>query len=327
MYFWAKSPDVKALIIGSGGQIGTELAKALRDKYGQENLITSDINENPIEPNFYTVDATDKKAVEKLIVQEQVDEIYLMAAILSAKAEQFPMRAWQINMNILFNLLELFKEGLFKKLFWPSSIAVFGPHTPKIQTPQYTVTDPNSVYGISKLAGERWVEYYFLKHGLDIRSLRYPGVISWKVQPGGGTTDYAIEMFHYALRGEKFVSYINRDEPLPMIYIDDAIKATLQLMDAPSKNLTVRSSYNLAGVSFTPGELAEAIRKYIPEFEVEYRPDFRQKIARSWPDSIDDSYARKDWNWQHEFDLDAIVKEMLTNLQSHFYQDYDLSIK
>ncbi len=317
---------MKSLIIGSSGQIGTELAKALREKYGYENVITSDIVEKNHPPYFYLADATDKNAVKEIILKEEVEEIYVMAAVLSAKAEQFPGRAWQINMQILFNLLDLFKEGYFKKLFWPSSIAVFGPHTPKHNTPQYTVTDPDSVYGISKLAGERWVEYYFEKYGLDVRSLRYPGVISWKVQPGGGTTDYAIEMFHYALRGEKYVSYIAPDEPLPMIYIDDAIQATLQLMEAPPEHIKVRSSYNLAGISFTPAQLVEAIRKYIPGFQVDYKPDFRQEIAHSWPDSVDDAFARQDWGWQHRFDLEDIVKEMLTNLQQHFYQDHDLII-
>jgi nucleoside-diphosphate-sugar epimerase len=315
---------VKSLIIGSGGQIGTELTKSLREKYGWENVITSDIVEKPGVNFFYRLDATDKHAIAEVLSAEKIDEVYLMAAILSAKAEQFPMHAWQVNMNVLFNLLELFREGKLKKLFWPSSIAVFGPHTPKTRTPQFTVTDPDTVYGISKLAGERWAEYYFEKYGLDIRSIRYPGVISWKVQPGGGTTDYAVEMFHYALRGEKYICYIDSDEMLPMIYIDDAIRATVELMQAPPENIRIRSSYNLAGISFTPSQLYEAIRKYIPGFQVEFKPDFRQEIARTWPGSIDDSAARKDWNWQHRFELDDIVKDMLANLQKHFYQDAEV---
>ncbi len=316
----------KSLIIGSNGQIGTELTKALREVFGPENVITSDITEKKQDPYFYHLDATDKEAVKSVLEIENPDHVYIMAAILSAKAESFPQRAWQINMQILFNLLDLYKEGYFKRLFWPSSIAVFGPLTPKKNTPQFTVTDPDTVYGISKLAGERWVEYYHEKYGLDIRSIRYPGVISWKVLPGGGTTDYAVDMFHYALRGEKYVCYIDKNEKLPMIYIDDAIQATIRLMQAPSEKLSIRSSYNLAGISFTPAQLHEAIQKYMPDFEVEYKPDFRQEIARTWPDSIDDSFARKDWDWKHTFDLDRIVKEMLMNLQEHYYQDVELEL-
>jgi len=315
---------MKSLIIGSGGQIGSELTKALREKYGRESVIITDIIDNPKDSFFYQIDATDKGKLKELMERERPDHVFLMAAILSAKAEGFPMRAWNINMDILFNVLELQKEGYFDRLFWPSSIAVFGPHTPKRHTPQYTVTDPNTVYGISKLAGERWVEYYFEKYGSDIRGIRYPGVISWKVQPGGGTTDYAVEMFHYALRGEKYTCYLEPREELPMIYIDDAIRATVELMDAPAERLRIRSAYNLAGISFTPEELAGAIRKYIPGFEVVYKPDFRQKIAETWPDSIDDTYARQDWNWQHRFDLDAMVRDMLVNLQNHFYREAEL---
>ncbi|NPA43528.1 MAG: NAD-dependent epimerase/dehydratase family protein [Chlorobi bacterium] len=315
---------VKSLIIGSGGQIGSELTKALREKYGMENVVITDIVDNPKDAYFYRLDATDKDKLRSLIEHERPDHVYLMAAILSAKAEQFPLRAWNINMDILFNVLELQTQGLFKRLFWPSSIAVFGPHTPKEHTPQYTVTDPNTVYGISKLAGERWVEYYHQRHGSDIRGIRYPGVLSWKVQPGGGTTDYAVEMFHYALRGEPYVCYLEPDQALPMIYIDDAIRATLELMEAPGNRLRVRSAYNVAGVSFTPRELAQAIRRYIPDFKVEYKPDFRQRIAASWPRSIDDTYAREDWGWQHRFDLDAMVREMLTNLRRHYYPDATL---
>jgi len=317
---------MKSVIIGSGGQIGNELTKTLREKYGRENVIATDIVDNPSDIYFHHIDATVKDQLRDLLKSETPDEVYVLAAILSAKAEKDPLRAWQVNMQILFNLLELFREGLFGKLFWPSSIAVFGPHTPKQNTPQYTVTDPDKVYGISKLAGERWVEYYHQRYGLDIRSLRYPGVISWKVSPGGGTTDYAIEMFHYALQDKKYICYLEPDEALPMIYIDDALRATVQLMEAPADKLRVRSSYNLAGVSFTPRELARAIQRFIPGFEVEYQPDFRQQIAATWPDSIDDTFAREDWHWQPRFDLDNIVREMLLNMQQHFYRDAELEL-
>ncbi len=318
---------MKTLIIGANGQIGTELAKKLRETHGLSNIITADIREPRLnDPYFYKLDATSKEAVEQIIEEEQIEEVYLMAAILSAKAEQFPLGAWQINMNVLFNLLEIAKAGKIKKLFWPSSIAVFGPHTPKKMTPQFTVTDPDTVYGISKLAGERWSEYYFEKYGVDVRSVRYPGIISWKTLPGGGTTDYAVDMFHYALRGEKYVCYIDADECLPMMYINDAIHATLSIMEAPSGHLTVRSSYNLAAFSFTPRELAEGIRKFIPGFEVEFKPDFRQEIAATWPDSIDDSMARKDWQWQHRFDLEDMIREMLVNLAEHQYPETELSL-
>jgi len=317
---------MKALVIGSGGQIGNELVRKLREKYGHDQVAGTDIVDNPTDMFFYHSDATDKSQIRDILEKEHPEQVYVLAAILSAKAEKDPVRAWQVNMQILFNVLELFREGLFKQLFWPSSIAVFGPHTPKKNTPQYTITDPNTVYGISKLAGERWVEYYYEHWGTDVRSIRYPGVISWKVQPGGGTTDYAIEMFHYALQGRKYVCYLEPDEELPMMYIDDALRAAVELMEAPADKLRVRSAYNLAGVSFTPAQLAEAIRQYIPGFEVEYQPDFRQKIAETWPDSIDDTYAREDWGWRPEFDLDGMVKEMLVNMQQHFYQDAELHL-
>lgn len=312
---------MKKLIIGANGQIGSELFTALVDKYGHDNVVAADIREPSVMPTgeFVLLDATDREQVEDLLRRHEVDEVYLLAALLSAKAEQMPQEAWRINMQVLFNLLEAGRKGLFAKLFWPSSIAVFGPHTPKEMTPQYTVMDPDTVYGISKLAGERWIEYYFHKYGLDVRSLRYPGIISWKTQPGGGTTDYAVEMFHYALRGEPYTCFLEPDQMLPMMYIDDAIRATLQLMEAPAEALTIRSSYNLAGVHFTPRQLAEAIRRYVPGFEVTYKPDFRQRIAASWPSSIDDSAARRDWHWQHRYDLDRMVRAMLKGLQQEFY--------
>ncbi len=317
---------MKTLIIGANGQIGTELTRKLREKYGLAQVITTDIRESRIDdPYFYQLDATDKEAIEKIIAEEGIEEVYLMAAILSAKAEQFPLRAWQINMNVVFNLLEIARSGKIRKLFWPSSIAVFGPHTPKKNTPQFTVTDPDTVYGISKLAGERWSEYYYEKYGVDVRSIRYPGIISWKTLPGGGTTDYAVEMFHYALRGEKYVCYIAPDERLPMMYIDDAIQATVDIMDAPAESIRIRSSYNLAAFSLTPQELAGGIKRYIPGFHVEFKPDYRQKIAATWPDSIDDTAARKDWNWKPLFNLDEMIRQMLVNLSEHQYPEIELT--
>ena len=311
---------MKKLVIGANGQIGSELRAALEKRFGKHSVVAADIRESGKEDSdFVLLDATDKDAVFRLLEQQQTDEVYLLAALLSAKAEQIPQQAWRINMQVLFNLLEAGREGLYKKLFWPSSIAVFGPHTPKEHTPQFTVMDPDTVYGISKLAGERWMEYYYDKYGLDVRSVRYPGVLSWKTSPGGGTTDYAVEMFHYALQGKTYVCYVSPDERLPMMYIDDAVEATMRLMEASPERLHIRSSYNLAGISFTPAELEEAIRRYVPGFRVEYRPDFRQEIAASWPDSIDDSYAREDWGWNHHFDLDRMVREMLGGLQQSRY--------
>ncbi len=318
---------MKKLIIGAYGQIGSELRVALEKRHGLHSVMAADIRKPESEDSdFVLLDATDKDSVFGLLESEEVDEVYLLAALLSAKAEQMPQQAWRINMQVLFNLLEAGKEGLFKKLFWPSSIAVFGPHTPKQHTPQYTVMDPDTVYGISKLAGERWMEYYFEKYGLDVRSLRYPGILSWKTAPGGGTTDYAVEMFHYALRHEPYVCYVAPGERLPMMYIDDAVEGTLQLMSAPAEKLRIRSSYNLSGIDFTPEELARAIRRYIPGFRVEYRPDFRQQIAASWPDSIDDSYARADWGWRPRFDLDKMVREMLAGLKQTQYPEAELSL-
>ena len=318
---------MKKLIIGAYGQIGSELRVALEKRHGLHSVMAADIRKPESEDSdFVLLDATDKDSVFGLLESEEVDEVYLLAALLSAKAEQMPQQAWRINMQVLFNLLEAGKEGLFKKLFWPSSIAVFGPHTPKQHTPQYTVMDPDTVYGISKLAGERWMEYYFEKYGLDVRSLRYPGILSWKTAPGGGTTDYAVEMFHYALRHEPYVCYVAPGERLPMMYIDDAVEGTLQLMSAPAEKLRIRSSYNLSGIDFTPEELARAIRRYIPGFRVEYRPDFRQQIAATWPDSIDDRFVREDWGWRPRFDLDKMVREMLAGLKQTQYPEAELSL-
>ena len=310
------------IILGSNGQIGTELAVALRAKFGVENVITTDIREpKSLGPNeiFETINVLDKEAVKSLFEKYQPTQVYLLAAMLSATGEQYPQKAWDLNMNGLLNVLDLAVElGTIKKIFWPSSIAVFGPNSPKVNTPQYCVMDPNTIYGISKLSGERLCEYYHNKYGLDIRSIRYPGIISWKTAPGGGTTDYAVHIFFEALANGKYESFLSANTALPMMYMDDAVKATLQLMDAPAENLTIRSSYNLGGISFTPAEIAEEIKKILPNFEMSYAEgDPRQSIADSWPQSIDDDYAQKDWNWKLNFDLTAMTKDMIDNLKTN----------
>ena len=311
---------MKKVVVGASGQIGSELTGRLKSLYGYENILSIDIHppETP-DDTFIQLDATQYDQLRDFFLKNEAEEVYVMAAILSAKAEKNPSLSWEINMKILFNFLELAKEKIIRKIFWPSSIAVFGPHTPKKNVPQFTVMDPDTVYGISKLAGERWIEYYHHKYDVDVRSIRYPGILSWKVRPGGGTTDYAIEMFHYALKGETYVCYIDQNEELPMMYIDDAIDATIRLMQTSSDQIHIRSSYNLSAVSFTPKQLEEQIKKYIPDFQVIYKPDFRQEIARSWPDSIDDSYARKDWDWKPAFDLDKMVETMLKSMQENYY--------
>jgi len=308
------------LIIGACGQIGTELTLTLREKYGSEYVIASDIregNEDLMESGpFEILDATNYDALEEVIAYYEISEVYLMAAMLSATAEKFPMRAWNLNMNTLFNVLNLAKEKKIDKIFWPSSIAVFGPNTPKDDTPQNTIMEPSTVYGISKQSGERWCEYYFKKFDVDVRSIRYPGLISWKTMPGGGTTDYAVEIYHKALSEGSYTCFLEEDTKLPMMFMDDAIRATLQIMEAPSENIKERSAYNLAAMSFTPKEMAENIKAVIPEFEMAYEPDFRQEIANSWPSSIDDSSAQKDWNWKAEFDLEKTTETMLENLKN-----------
>ncbi len=307
------------LIIGACGQIGTELTMELRNKYGADKVIASDIREGNdtlmASGPFELLDATNYAAIEDVVMHYEIDEVYLMAAMLSATAEKFPMRAWNLNMNSLFNVLNLAKENKISKIFWPSSIAVFGPNTPKENTAQSTIMEPSTVYGISKQSGERWCEYYFKKFGVDVRSVRYPGLISWKTMPGGGTTDYAVEIYHEALEKGSYQSFLDKGTKLPMMYMDDAIRATIQLMESPAEQLTVRSSYNLGSMSFTPDDVAKSIKKHIPGFEISYAPDFRQKIADSWPSSIDDTQAKKDWDWKPEFDLDQTTSEMLTNLK------------
>lgn len=305
----------RILIIGACGQIGTELTLKLRDIHGNDEVIASDIREGANElmqsGPFEILNATDESHIKEIVDKYEIKEVYLMAAMLSATAEKAPMKAWDLNMDSLFHILNLAKEGKIDKIFWPSSIAVFGPTTPKDQTPQTTIMEPTTVYGISKQTGERWCEYYFNKFGVDVRSIRYPGIISYKTLPGGGTTDYAIEIFHEAIRNGEYTSFLDKEAALPMMYMEDAINATVKIMEAPAEKIKVRSSYNLAAISFTPEILAEEIKKHLANFSINYEPDFRQKIAESWPSSIDDSAARQDWGWAHEFDLERMTSTML----------------
>ncbi|MGV3460772.1 MAG: L-threonine 3-dehydrogenase [Flavobacterium sp.] len=307
------------LIIGACGQIGTELTKKLRETYGSEHVIASDVRKGDADfvaaGPFEVVNALDFNQVQDVIEKYKVDEVYLMAALLSATAEKNPAFAWDLNMNSLFHVLNLAKAGKIKKIFWPSSIAVFGPTTPKKNTPQYTVMEPSTVYGISKQSGERWCEYYHNLYGVDVRSIRYPGLISWSTPPGGGTTDYAVDIYHKALSDGKYTCFLSAETRLPMMYMDDAIRATIEIMKADSQDVNIRSSYNLSAMDFTPEEIAEAIKKHIPDFTIDYAPDFRQKIADSWPQSIDDTNARKDWGWHHEFDLEKMTEDMLLHLK------------
>jgi nucleoside-diphosphate-sugar epimerase len=309
----------KILIIGACGQIGTELTQKLRAIYGVENVIASDIRKLNIDVvnsgPFEVVNALDFNQIEHLVEIHKIDEVYLMAALLSATAEKNPAFAWDLNMNSLFHVLNLAKAGKIKKIFWPSSIAVFGPSTPKENTPQYTIMEPSTVYGISKQSGERWCEYYHKIFGVDVRSIRYPGLISWSSPPGGGTTDYAVDIFYKALSEKKYECFLSSETKMPMMYMDDAIAATIQIMQAPPEQIKIRSSYNLAAMSFTPTEIAAEIQKHIPDFNISYNPDFRQKIADSWPASIDDSSARKDWGWSHKFDIESMTEDMLEHLK------------
>jgi nucleoside-diphosphate-sugar epimerase len=310
--------ETKILIIGACGQIGTELTHKLREIYGVENVIASDIRKlnNDVVNNgvFEVVNALDYNQIEHLIEKYHITDVYLMAALLSATAEKNPAFAWDLNMNSLFHVLNLAKSKKIKKIFWPSSIAVFGPTTPRENTPQYTIMEPSTVYGISKQTGERWCEYYNKQYGVDVRSIRYPGLISWTTEPGGGTTDYAVEIYHKALEKGSFECFLSSETKMPMMYMNDAIKATIAIMQATPDEIKIRSSYNLAAMSFTPAEIAAEIKNHIPDFSITYKPDFRQKIADSWPASIDDSEARKDWGWNHEFNLKNMTLEMLKNL-------------
>ncbi|MBU2938223.1 NAD-dependent epimerase/dehydratase family protein [Lacinutrix sp. C3R15] len=308
----------KILIIGACGQIGSELTYKLRDIYGVENVIASDINTRKLElvnaGPFVILDAKNFNAIKDCCINHNVKTVYLMAALLSATGEKYPMEAWDLNMNSLFHVLNLAKAKQIDHVFWPSSIAVFGSTTPKENTEQYTIMEPSTVYGITKQVGERWCEYYHKKYGVDVRSIRYPGIISWKTLPGGGTTDYAVEIYHEALKNKAYECFLSEETELPMMYMDDAIKATVDIMQADAESVKIRSAYNLAAISFTPKEIAASIQKHIPDFKITYKPDFRQDIADSWPKSIDDSCARQDWKWKPNFSLQDITKEMLLQL-------------
>lgn len=312
----------RILIIGASGQIGTELTSFLRSKFGSHKVIASDIREGSEElmqsGPFEIVDAMDYNAIEEIIIRHEISDVYLMAAMLSATAEKFPMKAWSLNMDSLFHVLNLAKDKKIEKVFWPSSIAVFGPTTPKTDTPQRTVMEPTTVYGISKQTGERWCEYYHNRYGVDVRSIRYPGLISYKTMPGGGTTDYAVDIYHKALKHKEYVCFLNAKTALPMMFMDDAIRATVSIMESDPEDIKIRSSYNLSAMSFDPEEITASIKKYIPEFKLSYEPDFRQAIADSWPQSIDDSEARKDWGWKSKIALDEMTEIMLKNLKEEY---------
>ena len=307
-----------AFVIGSSGQIGTELVLQLRQMYGVENVIASDIKKSADEVKmggpFELLDVLDSQRLFEIVKKYEVTQIYLLAALLSATAEQKVKGAWGLNMNGLLNVLDLAKEQHIQKIYWPSSIAVFGPTTPKIQTPQRTIMEPNTVYGISKQAGERWCEYYFEKYGVDVRSLRYPGLIGYKSEPGGGTTDYAVHIFHEALEKGTYECFLKEDTELPMMYMPDGIKSTISIMQAPAEQVKIRSAYNLAAMSFTPSQLANEIKKHVPDFTITYKPDSRQAIADSWPASIDDSDARADWGWKNDFGIEEMTVDMIKHL-------------
>lgn len=307
----------KILIIGAGGQLGSELTQALWNRYGMQNVVASDIKDPggvATGGNFEILDVLNRKQLSDFIRKYKITQIYHLAAVLSATGEKNPAFAWHLNMDGLIHVLDAAVEFRIEKLYWPSSIAVFGPNTPKDNTPQDTVMDPSTIYGISKLAGERWCNWYFDKHGVDVRSLRYPGLIGYKAKPGGGTTDYAVDIFFRALKEKSYTCFLKPDTYLPMMYMDDAVKATLDLMEAPPEKIKIRSSYNISAMSFSPSEIAEEIKKLIPEFTIAYQSDFRQTIADSWPKSIDDSRARNDWGWQHQFGLKEMAEEILKKL-------------
>jgi len=305
------------LVIGSSGQIGTELVEELRKMYGNDKVVASDIKMPQQEQSgpFEIVDILNKEQLLSIVKKYQVTQVYLLAALLSATAEKNPEFGWQLNMESLFNVLNLAKEGIIKKVYWPSSIAVFGPTTPRVNTPQLTIMEPTTVYGISKQAGERWCEYYFNKYNVDVRSIRYPGLIGYKSLPGGGTTDYAVDIYHQALKTGNYTCFLSENTYLPMMYMPDAIRATIELMHAKAEDVKIRSSYNLGGISFSPKEIAAEIKKHLPNFEINYNVDERQKIADSWPQSIDDVAAQEDWGWRHHYDLNAMTIDMLKHLK------------
>lgn len=306
----------RILIIGANGQLGTELSLALAERFGKDQIVTSDMVPTGRHQHIAheMLDVTDPGQLGEIVERRGITQIYLLAAALSATGEKAPAWAWKLNMTGLLNVLELARHRRLDKVFWPSSIAAFGPTTPADRTPQSTVMEPKTVYGISKLAGEGWCRWFFENHGVDVRSIRYPGLISHKTLPGGGTTDYAIDIFHSAIKGEPYTCFLDKDEALPMMYMADAVRATIELMEAPSLQITERGSYNLAGVSFTPAEIAAEVRRHLPNFEIRYAPDFRQTIASGWPNSIDDARARDDWGWEHAFGLSEITRDMLENL-------------
>jgi len=309
----------KILVIGASGQIGVELTLALRKIYGNANVVASDLREqNPLLEGtgpYVSLDVMNKEMLHVQVIRQNITQIYLLAAILSATGEKNPHLAWNLNMQGLLNVLDIAREEKLQKIYWPSSIAVFGPTSPKKNCPQQTIIEPTTVYGISKYAGEFWCNYFHQRFGVDVRSLRYPGLISYKSAPGGGTTDYAVEIFHEALEEKKYECFLKEDTYLPMMYMPDAIRATIELMEAPADKISIRTSYNLSGMSFSPKEIAAEIEKHIPEFSIVYKPDYRQQIADSWPQSIDDGVARKDWGWKEEFNLGSMTKDMLENLK------------
>jgi len=308
----------KILVIGASGQIGVELTLALRKIYGAANVIASDLREqNELligNGPFVSLDVMNKEMLHVQVIRQNVTQIYLLAAILSATGEKNPHLAWNLNMQSLLNVLDIAKEEKLHKVYWPSSIAVFGPTSPKQNCPQQTIIEPTTVYGISKYAGEFWCNYFYNKYNVDVRSLRYPGLISYKSAPGGGTTDYAVEIFHEALAEKTYECFLDKDTYLPMMYMPDAIRATIELMEAPAEKISVRTSYNLAGMSFSPEEIGNEVKKHVPGFTMTYKPDYRQQIANSWPQSIDDSVAQKDWGWKPEYDLEKMTVDMFTNL-------------
>ncbi len=309
----------KTIVIGASGQIGSDLTLELRNRFGNDNVIASDIKNAADDVMssgpFETLDVMDESGVAAVFKKHDISKVYLLAAMLSGSAEKNPKKAWDLNMKSLLSILDMAKEGLIKKVFWPSSIAVFGPTTPKENTPQLTIMEPSTVYGISKLAGERWCEYYFKKYGVDVRGVRYPGLISYKTEAGGGTTDYAVEIFYEAIRAGKYECFLSENTLLPMMFMPDAIRATIDLVEAPAEKVKIRSSYNLSAISFDPKGLAAEIKKHIPEFSITYKPDFRQQIAESWPGSIDDAEARADWGWKHEYDISKMTDIMLKEIK------------
>lgn len=308
----------KILVIGASGQIGVELTLALRKMYGAAQVVAADLREqNPLLAGtgpYVSLDVMNKEMLHVQVIRQNITQIYLLAAILSATGEKNPSLAWSLNMQGLLNVLDIAREEKLSKVFWPSSIAVFGPSSPRVNCPQHTIIEPTTIYGISKYAGEFWCNYYWQRYGVDVRSIRYPGLISYKSEPGGGTTDYAVEIYHEALSKQSYSCFLKADTFLPMMYMPDAIRATTELMEAPARQIAIRTSYNLSAMSFSPAQITASIQRQIPDFSISYQPDYRQQIADSWPQSIDDSAARRDWGWKHEFDLDAMTDDMLRNL-------------